>query len=151
MRLTLLLHMQVFFTLGTSAVLGPTGQAMSPCLIEPFSSAASGWKLTAVSTIVDKRGSLVINVSKLHSDTDSIDCDPPIFFEYQEPRDYNQAYLNPLRFGYVGFGAGTLADMRLTLLLHMLRRIPTAAMEGNNRVAAFVLVAETGMVVGKFG
>ncbi|XP_077503320.1 uncharacterized protein LOC144113852 isoform X1 [Amblyomma americanum] len=119
MRLTLLLHMQVFFTLGTSAVLGPTGQAMSPCLIEPFSSAASGWKLTVVSTTVDKRGSPVINVSKLHSDTDSIDCDPPIFFEHQEPRDYNQAYLNPLRFGYVGFGAGTLADMRLTLLLHM--------------------------------
>ncbi|XP_077516333.1 uncharacterized protein LOC144126200 [Amblyomma americanum] len=98
---------------GTSAVLGQ-GAAV-PYFVEPFSPVTHGWNGM---TSVDKSGSAAINVSKLEPDTDFIDSGPPIF-EQRESCDHVEIYLNSRRIGYVGFVAGTLADMHLTLLLHM--------------------------------
>ena len=40
-----------------------------------------------------------------------------IAFNQRDPRDPTQGYIRAGDFGFVGFGAGTLSDMQLTLLL----------------------------------
>ncbi|KAH8033115.1 hypothetical protein HPB51_007580 [Rhipicephalus microplus] len=45
--------------------------------------------------------------------------DQPSILGPQGPRDHTGDYLSTQHFGFVGFGAGTLADMQLTSLLFM--------------------------------
>lgn len=46
-----------------------------------------------------------------------IDTGPPTVFKQHDPRGRTQDYIRAEDFGFVGFGAGTLSDMQLTLLL----------------------------------
>ncbi|KAG0421905.1 hypothetical protein HPB47_002237, partial [Ixodes persulcatus] len=82
----------------------------------PFSTTALGWH---VPTNNNKSGLPVITDFKHRFDKALANNGPPVCFEHRRPRDINRPYLSAQHFGFVGFGAGTLADMHLTTLLVM--------------------------------
>ncbi|XP_049520556.1 uncharacterized protein LOC125944250 isoform X2 [Dermacentor silvarum] len=83
----------------------------------PFSS--ESWITSAISRLSSTRvheSSTVVG-SMRGANGGWISEDQPIGFDQQDPRDADRAYIDTRHHGFVGFGAGTLADMTLTPLL----------------------------------
>ncbi|XP_075553582.1 sodium-coupled monocarboxylate transporter 2-like [Dermacentor variabilis] len=83
----------------------------------PFSS--KPWITSAISRLSSTRvhESSSIVGSMRGANHGWISEDRPIDFDQQDPRDADQGYIDTRRDGFVGFGAGTLADMTLMPLL----------------------------------
>ncbi|KAM7314702.1 cytosolic Fe-S cluster assembly factor narfl [Ixodes scapularis] len=115
MQLTLLLFTQVLTSLRATAPLGAVtkGDAF-PYVPEPSTTVITGLHVPPgiaeedLPVITDCDGSF---------DKSIVVLDLPIFFEQGTPRVFVDGYIGARHFDCVGFGAGTLGDMQLTLLL----------------------------------
>ncbi|KAM7300796.1 uncharacterized protein ISCGN_016381 [Ixodes scapularis] len=115
MQLTLLLFTQVLTSLRATAPLGAVtkGDAF-PYVPEPATTVITGLHVPPgiaeedLPVITDCDGSF---------DKSIVVLDLPIFFEQGTPRVFVDGYIGARHFDCVGFGAGTLGDMQLTLLL----------------------------------
>ncbi|XP_049524200.1 uncharacterized protein LOC125945878 [Dermacentor silvarum] len=109
--------MQVLIAIASAILLGVDDErALLPLSPKPSSSREIGW-----ATATTKFNSGLPVITGLHHRLDEalVNDELPVSAEHQGPRDINQTYLNAQHFGFVGFGAGTLADMQLTPLLVM--------------------------------
>ncbi|KAM7294816.1 hypothetical protein ISCGN_024321 [Ixodes scapularis] len=114
-QLTLLLFTQVLTSLRATAPLGAVtkGDAF-PYVPEPSTTVITGLHVPPgiaeedLPVITDCDGSF---------DKSIVVLDLPIFFEQGTPRVFVDGYIGARHFDCVGFGAGTLGDMQLTLLL----------------------------------
>ncbi|KAM7294419.1 uncharacterized protein ISCGN_023925 [Ixodes scapularis] len=133
MQLMLLLLMQVFFVLGTSVLLGVGNDATSaPYFPDASTTTTTGWH---VSTGTSEIGLLIIPDCKLPFDEPYGDGALPVF---EEPCDHNGGARQN---GFVGFGAGTLADMQLmsVLLMQVFFVLGTTALLGVGKEATAAL------------
>ncbi|KAH7950987.1 hypothetical protein HPB52_003755 [Rhipicephalus sanguineus] len=115
MQLTSLLFVQIFAALWSTILNGAVGEETS-FLRMPVSSPTSAfaWATSACG------GAFALPVIahggfSEHGDADS--DGRPTNYERNEPRDKGQGYISEQHYAFVGFGAGTLADMQLTSLL----------------------------------
>ncbi|KAM7293342.1 hypothetical protein ISCGN_026472 [Ixodes scapularis] len=115
MQLTLLLFTQVLTSLRATAPLGAVTKGDAFLYVpEPSTTVITGLHVPPgiaeedLPVITDCDGSF---------DKSIVVLDLPIFFEQGTPRVFVDGYIGARHFDCVGFGAGTLGDMQLTLLL----------------------------------
>ncbi|KAH6936187.1 hypothetical protein HPB50_014701 [Hyalomma asiaticum] len=115
MQLTSLLFVQIFAALWSTILNGAVGEETS-FLRMPVSSPTSAvaW---ATSACGGAFALPVIAHGGFSEDGDADSDGRPINYERNEPRDKGQGYISEQHYAFVGFGAGTLADMQLTSLL----------------------------------
>ncbi|KAH6932366.1 hypothetical protein HPB50_004895 [Hyalomma asiaticum] len=113
MQLTL--FVQIFAALWSTILNGAVGEETS-FLRMPVSAPTS-----TVAWATSARGgafALPVIVHGGFSDDGGADSDGrPINYERNEPCDKGQGYISKQHYAFVGFGAGTLADMQLTSLV----------------------------------
>ncbi|KAM7295687.1 hypothetical protein ISCGN_020960 [Ixodes scapularis] len=117
MQLTLLLMLQVLTVHGSAALFDAgSAEAVLPYLPKPSSTTSPGLHVSA-----SHDGATVIAADNPCPDK-PFATDLQIAFNQRDPRDPTQSYIRAGDFGFVGFGAGTLSDMQLTLLLMLQQR-----------------------------
>ncbi|KAG0432769.1 hypothetical protein HPB47_020540, partial [Ixodes persulcatus] len=105
---------QVFFVLGTTVLLGVGNEATAaPYFPDASTTTTTGWHVSTGTSVI---GLPVITDCKLRLDKLFDDGALPVF---EEPCDHNGGYIDAWHNGFVGYGAGTLADMQLMSLLLM--------------------------------
>ncbi|KAG0439715.1 hypothetical protein HPB47_016554 [Ixodes persulcatus] len=111
-RLTLSEDQKVLTVHGSAALFDAGfAEAVLAYLPKPSSTTSPGLHVSA-----SHDGATVIAADNLCPDK-PFATDLLIAFNQRDPRDPTQGYIRAGDFGFVGFGAGTLSDMQLTLLL----------------------------------
>ncbi|KAG0414145.1 hypothetical protein HPB47_008703 [Ixodes persulcatus] len=130
MQLTLLLMLQVLTVHGSAALFDAGfAEAVLAYLPKPSSITSPGLHVSA-----SHDGATVIAADNPCPDK-PFATDLLIAFNQRDPRDPTQGYIRAGDFSFVGFGAGTLSDMQLTLLL-MLQRWPARKLDRKKAVTA---------------
>ncbi|XP_075737234.1 uncharacterized protein LOC119160731 isoform X1 [Rhipicephalus microplus] len=142
MQLTSLLFVQIFASLWSTILNGAVGEEMS-FLPMPVSSPTSvfAW---ATSACGGAFALPVIAHGRFSEDGDADSDGRTTNYARNEPRDKGQGYISEQHYAFVGFGAGTLADMQLTsllfvqVILHAFALMLFLALSGSSTCASLV-------------